>query len=333
MNELSFTTDKRLVIRDCSDDLVQLSGKVRSEIVGKKYHEVFPRLFVRDRCALAEVMKRDRSLSLKEYRFPCLQGSWKANVKIAPDRNGKGDVRGSTITIQPLTACSVSDKLNQSQQLIETGKIAAMFAHGVRNPLNAIKGAVVFLRDAYAAEQPIQEFTQIMEDEIYRLEHYVSQFLSSSAAPTHEALIDINALIGRITESVKNRKFLRATRCIFEPGTIPLLRVNAFQLEQALLNVINNAIEAMRSGGVLSLKTGTERHMDTLCIVVQISDTGPGIPASRISDLAAKQRKGKGFGLQIAYEAIKRLNGHLEITSKKDKGTNVRFFIPVSRPE
>jgi len=333
MNNLSFTTDKRLVIRDCSEDLAQMSGKVRSELVGRKYHEVFPRLIVRDRCALAEVMQKDRTVSLKGYRFQCLQSSWKADVKISPEHAGNGSVKGSTVTIRPLTACHVSTKLNQSQRLIETGKVAAMFAHGVRNPLNAIKGAVVYLRDAYAAEQQIQEFTQIMEDEIYRLEHYVSQFLSNSAAPSDDTLIDINSLMSRIAESLTHQKFMRSIRCIFEPGTIPLLRVNAFQLEQAVLNVINNAIEAMRSGGVLSLKTGTERHMGAMCIVVQVSDTGPGMPASRISDLSSRQRQGKGFGLQIAYDAVKRLNGHLEITSKKDKGTSVRFYIPVSRPE
>jgi two-component system nitrogen regulation sensor histidine kinase GlnL len=232
-----------------------------------------------------------------------------------------------------VTACRVDSKLTESQRLIETGKIAAMFAHGVRNPLNAIKGAVVYLRDAYSAEKPIQEFTQIMEDEIYRLEHYISQFLSSTASPTRETLVDINSLISRIMEPLQNRKFMRSTRCIFEPGTIPLMRVNAFQLEQAVLNVINNAIEAMDQGGTLSIKTGTERHMNALCIMVQIADTGPGMPAPRISELAARQRRGKGFGLQIAYEAVKRLNGDLEITSRKKKGTTVRFYFPVSRPE
>ena len=160
MSDLTFTTDKRLVIRDCSDDLVQLTGKVRSEIVGKKYHAVFPRLIVRDRCALGEVMEKDRTVSLKSYTFQCLQGSWQAHVKIAPHHNGKGEVKGSLVTIQPLTVCPLASKLNQSQRLIETGKVAAMFAHGVRNPLNAIKGAVVYLRDTYTNEQPIQEFAR-----------------------------------------------------------------------------------------------------------------------------------------------------------------------------
>ena len=333
MNDLTITTNKRLIIRDCSENLVQLSGRVRSEVVGKKYYEVLPRLFVRDSCAVAEAMKRDRSISLKGYRFHCLQSSWQADVKITPDHEGNGGVKGARITIQPLSTCHIASRLSQSQRLIEIGKLAAMFAHGVRNPLNAIKGAAVYLRDAYAAEQPLQEFTQIMEDEIYRLEHYISQFLSSSVAPSDEALTDINTLVSKVADSLTRQKYMRSIRCVFEPGTIPLLRMNPFQLEQAVLNVINNAVEAMRSGGVLTLKTGTERYMGALCIVIQITDTGPGMPSSDITDLAANQRQGKGFGLQIAYDAVKRLNGHLEITSRKDAGTTVRFYIPATRPE
>jgi two-component system nitrogen regulation sensor histidine kinase GlnL len=331
MKELCFYTDRNLAIRSCDDSLADLTGKSRSRIIGKKYDDVFPKIYLRNKDAVSEVVKKKKALSLKGYQFGCLHAFSKADIKIRPIKNNNGSVKEVKVTVRPVTSCSIAQKLHRSQRFIDIGKIASTLAHGVRNPLNAIKGAVVYLRDKYAGEESLREFTQIMEDEISRLEQYISSFLSSSGSSSAPEPTNINLLIEKIKTLISLQAYANRVNCVYELGAVPKIRMNPFHLEQAILNVVNNAIEAMKSGGTLRVRTGTEERSDHLFISVEISDTGPGIPSTDVTDLGAGPGNGKGYGLLIAYEMIKRYDGHMEIISEQATGTTVRFYLPVPK--
>jgi two-component system nitrogen regulation sensor histidine kinase GlnL len=123
--------------------------------------------------------------------------------------------------------------------------------------------------------------------------------------------------------------YTRNIQSLYEFGNIPPIIINAFHLEQAILNVINNAIEAMTDGGRLLIRTFTEERSGRIFVVISISDTGPGISDRRLDDLTSDNREnGRGFGLFITYEILKHYGGHLEIDSKKNIGTTIKLFIP-----
>jgi two-component system nitrogen regulation sensor histidine kinase GlnL len=333
MNDLVFYANRRLVIESCSDGTADLAGRPADGLIGKKYFTVLPRITTKsDKDAVAEVFRKKRPLVLKGYRFACLYSYGTADIRISPVRDGSGSLRQVKVTLRPRVTCSVAKELNQTQRLVNIGKIASTLAHGVRNPLNAIKGAVVYLRGKYADEQPLQEFTKIMEDEIARLEQYIVRFLSSSVTLADQSLTDINSLIAKINVLISLQAYTRGIRVVHEPGDIPLLIVNTFHMEQAILNVVNNAIEAMQSGGLLRIRTYGEERNDHPYIVVEISDTGPGIGSNTLEELRTGSSDGKGFGLLIAHEMVKHYNGHLEISSIKDEGTSVRFCLPAPAP-
>jgi signal transduction histidine kinase len=118
---------------------------------------------------------------------------------------------------------------------------------------------------------------------------------------------------------------------LYEYGDIPEIRASAFQLEQAILNVMNNAMEAMCSGGQLAVRTGVEKHFNRDFIVIEISDTGIGISEPKTNGRKSEALEdGRGFGLFIAREVLMSHGGHLEIKSEKDKGTDVRLYIPLA---
>jgi two-component system nitrogen regulation sensor histidine kinase GlnL len=199
----------------------------------------------------------------------------------------------------------------------------------VRNPLNAIKGAVVYLREKYDYEEPLIEFTRIMEEEISRLENFISRFLSSSVSDTEVSETDINSLLKKIEIFTSLQIYTRNVQSLYELGGIPPITINSFHLEQAILNVINNAIDAMADGGQLKIRTFTEERSGRIFVVIAISDTGPGMSDKKIDDLSSENREsGRGFGLFITYEILKHYGGHLEIDSKKNMGTTIKLFIP-----
>jgi len=329
MKEISFSTDKKLRINSWGKEVAEYTGQSSTQIVGNKYYEIMPRIFTDNKDALSEAIKNKKTLSLRGYSFNCLFGRIKADIKIKPMRSGNQTVDSVKVIISPHSSCEVARKLHQSQRLIDIGKIASTLAHGVRNPLNAIKGAVVYLREKYNYEEPLIEFTKIMEEEISRLENFISRFLSSSVSDTEVKETDINSLLKKIEIFTSLQIYTRNVQSLYELGSIPPITINSFHLEQAILNVINNAIDAMTDGGQLRIRTFTEERSGRIFVVIAISDTGPGMSDKRIDDLSSENREnGRGFGLFITYEILKHYGGHLEIDSKKNIGTTIKLFIP-----
>jgi len=333
MKELSFTVDKDLCIRSWNSDLQLFTGEDESSVIGKVYTEVFPKFLAHDKEAVGETFRCRQAISLKQHRFQCLAHHRQADITITPTQNGSAPAREVSIVLHPSEPCTVGKQLVDAQKLIAIGKIAATLAHGVRNPLNAIKGAVVYLRDRYAQEKPLVEFTDILEMEISRLESFIAGFLNTTTFDSDIALVDINALITKIKAYVSLQTYTRDIRCEYHLSEIPPLQISSFHLEQALLNVINNAIEAMGSGGTLTLRTYATAGPGTPGIAIEIADTGAGFEPSARSCATPYRtpQPGRGFGLFIADEIIKYYKGRLKIHGEKGKGTTVTFLFPVSQ--
>ncbi|HUL00887.1 MAG TPA: HAMP domain-containing sensor histidine kinase [Nitrospirota bacterium] len=329
MKEISFSADKKLCICAWEKEVAEFTGQSSTHIIGKKYYEIFPRIFTDNKDALSESIKNGKTLSLKGYSFNCLFGRITADIRIKPIKSLNHKVDSVKVIIAPHSTCAVAKKLHQSQRLIDIGKIASTLAHGVRNPLNAIKGAVVYLREKYDYEEPLVEFTKIMEEEISRLENFISRFLSSSVSETEVRETDINSLLKKIEILTSLQIYTRNVQSLYELGSIPPITINSFHLEQAILNVINNALDAMNAGGQLKIRTFTEERSGRIFVVISISDTGTGISDRRIADISSENgENGRGFGLFITYEILKHYGGHLEIDSKKNMGTTIKLFIP-----
>jgi len=328
-NSLFFHTDSNLNISTWGEEIAQFTGKPADRILGNKYYEVLPLISLEGKDALAEAVRTNNTLSLQQYRFPCLFAQISADIEIVPLDSAYGNVKELKVSITPSSTCTVAHKLNQSQQLINIGKIASTLAHGVRNPLNAIKGAVVYLSEKCRNDAPLVEFTKIMEDEISRLEDFITKFLSSSVSDFDVKETDINSLLKKIEVFTSLQIFTRNIQSFYEYGSIPPILTNAFHLEQAILNVINNAIDAMQHGGLLRIGTSTEERAGRIFVVVAIADSGPGIADTERGELPADRKgDGKGFGLFITHEILNHYGGHVEIDSTKNIGTTIKLFIP-----
>lgn len=326
--EYVFSTDKELHIISWGEELAELTGKKSSEAQGKEYFEVLSRIFSGDDDALSLVIEKKRRLVLKRYNFRCLLSHINADVRISPVRSA-GSVEGAKVTLSSVTPCPVARSLQNSQRFIDIGKTASTLAHGVRNPLNAIKGAVVYLSEKYAGEPDLVEFAKIMKEEISRLDNFISRFLSTSISDAGFTMTDINSLLKRLEAFTSLQAQACDIKFVYEFGEVPPLMVNTFQIEQAVLNVLNNAIDAMRSGGRLVVRTRMERTSTSDFVTIEVSDTGSGI-AGKVLDVASVPSggKGKGFGLFITREVLRYHGGHLEIKSKKGRGTSVRLYLP-----
>lgn len=334
MKTISFHTDGNLNINTWGEEIAGFTGKSPETTIGRKYYEVLPFISLEGKDALAEAVRTDNALSLRKYQIPCLFAQITADIDIVPVKSVYGNINAVKVTLYPSSSCTIAHKLNQSQQLINIGKIASTLAHGVRNPLNAIKGAVVYLREKYANEALLTEFTMIMEEEISRLEDFITKFLGSPVSVTELSVTNINSLMKKIEVLTSLQLYTRNISSTYELGNMPPLVVNSFHLEQAILNVLNNSFEAMETGGQLRIRTYTETRSGVPVAAIEISDTGPGMAGAATADRSAGQERenGRGFGLFITQEILSHYRGYMEIENGSDRGTTVRLCLPVTQP-
>lgn len=215
--------------------------------------------------------------------------------------------------------------LNLSRDLtLLQGISVTTLAHSFRNPLNAIRGAVTFIKEEYSTDSNLLDFAGIIEDEIKRLEMLISRLLSASFTVVRR-YTSINDLIKGVETATCLQANSMGIRASFEYGDIPMVKIDAFQMEQAIRNIINNAIEAMPQGGRLTIRTGTE--LDNLFI--EVTDTGMGIHRRLFPYGGFEGNKGRGFGLYIARQILDIHDGRLMIMTEEGQGTTVKMLIPL----
>jgi two-component system, NtrC family, nitrogen regulation sensor histidine kinase GlnL len=333
LSVVEFTVNRDLSLREWSGCAQRFEGQTAEGILGHPYFENFPRIHGETGDAIAEAMAVGRFSRLERRPFPCFFGKVEAAVEIDPVYD-ETVVVGARVRMDLFAECHFSDNLKQVRHLADIGKTASILSHGVRNPLNAIKGAVVYLKSRYSADADLLEFTGIMEDEIDRLDKFISEFLSTSFSSFEQNPHDINALLKKIEMFVTLQAKTAGVSLVFPCGQVPLVSLNVFQVEHAILNILNNAIHALAEGGQVVVASRCERRSGKRFVIVEITDNGPGMPKPPAEEdgplkTGSSWSEGKGFGLFIAREILQHHGGSLEIQSHQGAGTRVRLLLPV----
>ncbi|MBW2609884.1 MAG: two-component sensor histidine kinase [Deltaproteobacteria bacterium] len=237
-----------------------------------------------------------------------------------------------------------------NEQIIETGKLAVVgelaagVAHEINNPVAIMVEEAGWIEDLLEEEEfkeseNIAEFRRALKQintQGKRCKE-ITQKLLSFARKTDSKIqeVQINELIEEIiTLSAQRAKFSNVTiGCQLQDG-LPVIQGAHTELQQVLLNLINNALDAMeKGGGTIDIKTRLNKDH----IVVEIADNGPGIASANLKRIfepfftTKPVGKGTGLGLSICYGIMKRLGGDIEVQSVIDKGTIFRINIPLKK--
>lgn len=193
-------------------------------------------------------------------------------------------------------------------------------AHEVKNPLSGLKGAAQLLA-AETTDPAQREYLDIMLRETDRLRDLVDGLLGPARAPRYSS-VNIHEVLEHVHGLLQPSQADTLTwRRDYDPS-LPPLDADADQLTQVFLNLVSNAIEAMRGNGRIGLRTRIERHYTSggqqhrLAIRVDIEDDGPGVPehlhGSLFLPLVTGRAEGTGLGLPIAQDIVQRHGGLIE---------------------
>ena len=215
------------------------------------------------------------------------------------------------------------EEARRSERLAALGQLSAGLAHEIRNPLGVIKGSAEMLSQKLGESNPLAtELAGYISTETNRLSTLVTRFLNF-ARPLHAdlELADITTVLDRALEDV-SRAWKGAQVRIekqYQPG-LPLVPLDGGLCEQAFVNIVQNAYDAMApKGGVLRVKANALRREGRSGVEVRIEDTGPGIPADLREEIfnpfVTTKKSGVGLGLSIVSKIIDGHHGSIRIES------------------
>jgi len=235
----------------------------------------------------------------------------------------------------------IADLEIQSKKFLSLGKLFPFLAHEIRNPLHAIGGALTVLqRRSDLKDDTIAQSIEIIREEIQRLNQFIQECLDFSRPPARRrfAETDLNEIIKSsvniLTPAIEAHPDKIEVITNLDDG-LPKVKANFNELKQVCLNILKNAIEAMKKGGKLEVSTSSTPHDKPRYAVIKISDTGTGIDDENLPYLFdpffSTKSRGAGLGLALCKKiVVENHRGQIDVESKKNLGTTVTITLPFS---
>jgi PAS domain S-box-containing protein len=229
---------------------------------------------------------------------------------------------------------ALKEKTVQQEKLAAVGTLAAGLAHEIRNPLNGARLHVSFLERAIkksGGEPEMLEAVNVVGDEITRLAALVTEFLDfARPRPPLIKPTPARALCERVAQLVRQKADdARATLSLDIPTRDPVLSVDPAKMEQVLLNLLGNAVEALapRGGGHVTLRLRRQPRS----VFFEVEDDGPGLPgpdAPIFDPFFSTKASGTGLGLSISHRIVSDHGGSIDVESRPGR-TVFRVTLPL----
>ena len=224
----------------------------------------------------------------------------------------------------------------ESERMQALTLLAASVAHEIGNPLNALHIHLQLiereLRKLRSQDvEKIQGYVGVAKGEITRLDYIVRQFLQAiRPTPPKLTLAQLNDAVRATIELLRPEIENRGIVLEHKPARqLPEVRMDPAQIQQALVNLVRNALQAMTKGGVLQVQTGQNSEN----VWVSVADDGCGIPADHVKRIFepfyTTKKKGSGLGLMIVQRIVRDHSGGIELESRVGQGTKFRIWLPL----
>ena len=263
------------------------------------------------------------------------------DVRCSPLRHLAGSPGHVVVVMRDLSDLeTLQNRLLQSERLNILGRLAGAVSHEIRNPLAAIFLHADVLDDELKHAEggdrgQIFRSLQAIKEEVSRLHDLVQQYLSlARLSDLRREPVELGAFLEAFGRETKDRLATRNITLRLQ-GTIPPVLVDLHQnsFRRVLLNLLNNALEAMPQGGLLTLRLRTERDQ----VFLEVSDTGCGIPPEQVpllfSPFHSTKPEGTGLGLYLVQEILMAHQGHISVDSIQGQGTTFTLMLPRYAPD
>jgi PAS domain S-box-containing protein len=336
-----------LVVVDLDDRVLRwnrrlesLIGLERSRAIGRRLPAMLDRVFLDNLYAA----RRDAPDGATLYRTPLVsthggaRRSLLVNAGISPFQTADGVKAGWIIVLEDVTdRANLEEQLRLSEKMAAIGLLAAGVAHEVNTPLTGISSFTQMLLERSEPDDPRTQLLEKIERQTFRAAKIVNSLLNLARPSEGEAgPVDLNGAVGDVLSLLEHQfksSRIQVRKELASAGVI--VRGVEHKLQQVFLNLCLNARDAMPRGGWLSVATRTEGGQ----AIVELSDTGVGIPAEHLTRIydpfftTKPEGRGTGLGLSVTYGIVQEHGGTLSCESVVGQGTRFRLVLPaLDRP-
>jgi PAS domain S-box-containing protein len=264
-----------------------------------------------------------------------------ANLVLSLVRSPLGEPQFVIAMVEDVTERRrAQEALVRSEKLATTGRLAASLAHEINNPLQSVIGCLGLAEESLAQgdDEDLGEYVEMGLEELRRAARIVSR-LRDVSRPVREdegSLTDVNDLIERVLTLTRKQLRSEGIEVVRRtPDSLPQPKVVPDRMQQVLLNLVLNAVDAMSEGGTLKLATWYEDNRREVCLAV--SDSGMGISPDVLEHLfdpfVSTKDEGMGLGLFVSQNIVQECGGRIEVESEVGEGTTFTVRLPVQRQE
>jgi len=235
------------------------------------------------------------------------------------------------------TVRTTQDRLVQSEKLMALGEMAARIAHEIKNPLTAIGGfarRIASPRAGGGARSP-ERYAQIILKEVQRLERIVNEtlYFSREMVPAFRIVnlnVEIRDVLSMFREELEEA---RISAMVDLSPDLPSISADPDQIRQVVWNLVSNAIQAVGGSGILTVATHLADPAEGIGVVLEVSDTGGGIPHDVVHNIFnpffTTKAKGTGLGLPIVHAIVEKHGGTIHLDNREGAGVAFSIFLPL----
>ena len=325
ISDMVYITDKDYTIKNINKAVADRIGRPVEEIIGSKCYKVFHGMDE----PWAECPHHKTVATMKAYieevEDKYLGGTFLTSS--SPVFDAGGEFLGTVHVVRNITELNnLREKLVAAERMAALGEVAAKVAHEIRNPLVSVGGFARRLEKKLDGN--LKEYASIIAKEVGRLENILKEILGFvKEARLSKERVNINKIINDIVLLVEADLKERGIMLLKDLRETPLVFMDPNRGKEALLNIFNNAIQALTTQGTIAVKT----YATEASVVVEISDTGPGIDEKDLpfifSPFYTTKASGTGLGLAITNRIIEEHKGRIEVESILGIGTTFRVFL------
>jgi two-component system NtrC family sensor kinase len=232
----------------------------------------------------------------------------------------------------------VQARMAQSEKLASIGRLAAGVAHGINNPLGGILSLTMLALEDCGPDHPLRADLETVVKQTLRCREIVKGLLDfSRQTDARASKLSVNGIVDSTLSLLEHQALFHNIRTVRRlQDDLPPVFVDPGQLQEVIINIVLNAVDAMEENGVLTVETATDPERAQ--IIIRITDTGKGIPPDVVPLIfepfftTKKVGQGTGLGLAIVHGVVTRAGGTVDVTSKPGQ-TTFAVRLPVAEQD